>query len=595
MKKLISILLIAVMAVTVMAGVAGCKKDASLSVCVGPEPTTIDPALNSTVDGATLIIHSFSGLVGWRMNDEGILELYGDCAKELPTATETEDGKFQYVFELRDGLKWNDGTDLTAHDFEFAWKRAVSVELGADYGYMFDVVDGYYDVIDEEPGGELNVTASEDGKTLTVILPVDVPYFMELCAFPTYMPVKESLVGDEAWATEASTYIGNGPYKMMSWDHGSTIVMEKNEYYHDKDLVTMEKITFYLSDDDGAQLANFKNGDWLLIDTVPSNEIQALKTDYPDEFKITGQLGTYYACWNINKDLLPATSTLTGNERVQAMEEIRKALSLLLDRNYIVESIAQGGELPASSYVAMGLIEPDGEEFYKKAGHNTGYIGYYDTSREAFEGNAASALEVLKQYYNFDEATQKFTDFPSFEYIYNPGSAHQGIAEYMQQAFGVYGITMTIASQEWNTFTETRKNGEYAFARNGWLGDYNDPISFLDMWLSGSGNNDIQYGKGDNENVAYYSVDATSLGYSLKVTNGTWAETYDKIIGLVKAEKDQQKRMDLMHLAEDLLMQTGGIVPIYYYVDLFMVSTRLQGVYASPLGYKYFMYSTIVD
>ncbi len=590
MKKIISVLLIIVLAISVTLGVAGCgeKETSTLNVCIGPEPESIDPAINSAVDGATLIIHSFSGLVGWRKNAEGLLELYADCAKELPAATETQDGKMQYVFELRDGLKWSDGSDLTAHDFVFAWNRAIKEELGGSYGYLFDIIDGYGE-------GVLNVTASEDGKTLTVVLPIDVPYFLELCAFPTYMPVKESVVGDESWATEARTYICNGPYKMTAWYHGSAIIMEKNEYYHDKDAVTMDKITFYLSDDDGAQLANYKNGDWLFIDSVPINEIEALKTDYPDEFKITGQLGTYYSCFNINKDLLPSTCTLTGAERITAMENVRKALALLIDRYYIIDSIAQGGQLPASSYVAMGLTEPDGEEFYKRAGHSTEYIGYYDVSKEAFAGNVSAAIKTLKQYYDFDETTQKFTNFPTFDYIHNPSSLHQGIAEYLQQAFGVYGINMTISSQEWNTFLNTRKLGDYTFARNGWLGDYNDPISFLDMWLSYSGNNDIQYGKGDHENVAHYSVDATPLGYSLKVTNGTWAETYDAVIALVKAEKNQEKRMQLMHLAEDLLMQTGCIAAIYYYTDLFMVSTKLQGAYYSPLGYKYFMYTTIAD
>lgn len=590
MKKLLTILLVAVMALSVMFGVVGCapKGNQTLPVCVGPEPDTIDPALNSAVDGATLIIHAFSGLVGWRKNASGNLELYADCAKELPEPTTLANGMVQYVFELRDGLKWSDGSDLTAKDFEFAWKRAASDALAADYSYMFDVIDGFAD-------GELNVTASADGKTLTVVLPVDVPYFYELCAFPTYMPVKESVVADEAWATEASTYICNGPYTITNWEHGSMIVMEKNPYYHNADAVTMNKIIFYLSDDDGAQLANFKSGAWLFIDSVPNNEINALKVDYPTEFIVAGQIGTYYCCFNINKNLLPTTSTLTGVAKEQAQAEVRTALSLLLDRNYIVEEIGKCGQVPAGSYVPMGMLEPNGTEFYKNAGYSDQYLGYYDATEAGVEGNIQTALTILKKYYTFDEATQKFTNFPTIEYLYNTSSGHAAIAEYIQQAFAVYGIEMTLGNQEWGTFLNTRKNGDYIMARNGWLADYNDPISFLDMWLSTSGNNDIQYGVDAHASIAMYSIDTTALGYDVKVTNGTWAQTYDVLIGMIKSEKDLQKRMDLMHLAEDLLMETGAVVPIYFYTDLFMCSEKIQGAFSSPLGYKFFMYTTIVD
>src|SRR5690554_3584330 len=153
-------------------------KKGELVVCVGPNPDTVDPALNSAVDGATMIIHAFSGLVGYQLVDDK-LELVPDCATSLPEPTELEDGKVEYVFTLKDGLKWSDGSDLTAEDFVYSWKRAADPDTGADYAYMFDVIDGF-----EE--NDLNVTASEDGKQLTVVLKNDVPYFHELCAFPTY-------------------------------------------------------------------------------------------------------------------------------------------------------------------------------------------------------------------------------------------------------------------------------------------------------------------------------------------------------------------------------------------------------------------------
>ena len=168
----------------------------------------------------------------------------------------------------------------------------------------------------------------------------------------------------------------------------------------------MKKINCYLSDDANNMLANFKKGDWLLIDDVPTNEIATLKKDFADEFVIAGQIGTYYVCWNINENILPKSSKLTGVEAEKAMAEIRCAIALLFDRNYIVESVAQGGQLPASSFVAMGMTNPDGTEFYKTANGGAsanGYDGYYDVSKEAHKANVDKALEILGKYYKLDK------------------------------------------------------------------------------------------------------------------------------------------------------------------------------------------------
>ncbi|MDY4598151.1 MAG: peptide ABC transporter substrate-binding protein [Candidatus Faecousia sp.] len=585
MKKLICMVLVLAMVL----GLAACGKKSgvpkdALAVCIASEPDTIDPALNSAVDGGTMCSHLFSGLAKWDQDESGNLVITPDCATELVEGVENEDGTVTYTYTLRDGLKWSDGKDLTAADFAFAWKRAASTALGADYGYMFEVVKGYPD--------ELAVEAV-DAKTLTVTLNNAVAYWNELLAFPTYFPVREDVVSNEAWATDPSTYICNGPYTISHWEHNSVIVLSKNPNYYDADSITMNDIAFYLSDDANNMLSNFKNGTWKLIDDVPTNEIPALKKDYPTEFKIEGQIGNYYVCWNINEDILPADSKLTGAEAEQAKAEIRSAISLLFDRNYIVEQIAQGGQVPASSFVAMGMTDADGSQFYQNAGHNDGFTGYYDVSADAYEANCASAIETLKKYYDYDESTGMFTNFPTLTYLYNTSEGHKAIGEYLASALSAVGITMNLENQEWNTFLNTRKAGDFSVARNGWLADYNDPISFLDMWVTSSGNNDVQFGKGDNATVAAYSLDLTDLGYDVKVENGTWAETYDVIIGLIKTCTDNAKRYELMHRAEDLLMSTGCIVPLYFYTDLFMLDDSVQGFFSNPLGYKYFMNCTV--
>ena len=622
MKKVLALVLAAIMLFSLAAcgkkttdgnATSGDVNANSLAVCLASEPDTIDPALNSSVDGATLCAHLFSGLAKWAQADDGSLVIAADAAEELVEGVENEDGTITYTYTLKEGLTWSDGKALTAADFVFAWNRAASPALAGDYNYMFDVVKGYAEMwemkdtgekdedgnpIEEpvNPDAKLAVEATDD-RTIVVTLNNKVNYWNELLAFPTYYPVREDVVANEAWATDPSTYVCNGPYTITGWDHNSVITMTKNDKFVDAATVTMPEIKFYLSDDANNMLTNYKNGDWLLIDDVPTNEIASLKTEYPEEFVVSGQLGTYYVCWNINEDILPESSTLEGVEAEEAKAEIRNAIGLLLDRNHIVEQISQAGEVPASSFVAMGLTEADGStQFYKVANStDDDFDGYFNTAKDAFEANYASAVETLKKYYTFDEATGKFTDVPTLNYIYNTNDAHKAIAEYIQNALAAVGITMNLENQEWNTFLNTRKNGDYSVARNGWLADYNDPISFLDMWTTVSGNNDIQYGKGAHESVKAYDLDLTAYGIDLKVEDGTWAETYDKLIVEIKACTDAETRYELMHVAEDMLMATGCITPIYYYTDIYMLNSSVEGYFCNPLGYKYFMYTTIAD
>ena len=585
MKKLVALMLVLAMAIAcAMPAVA--EEPVKLAVCLASEPDTLDPALNSAVDGATMIAHLFSGLATWAQDENGVLKIVPECATELTEPVVNEDGTVTYTYTLVDGLKWSDGQALTAGDFAFAWKRAASSALGADYGYMFEVVKGYPD--------DLAVEATDD-KTLVVTLNNAVPYWNELLAFPTYCPVREDVVANEAWATEAATYVGNGPYIMTDWAHSSKITLTKNPNYFRADDITLDVLECYLSDDANNMLANFENGDWQMIDDVPTAEMAALKETYPTEYVVAGQIGTYYVCWNVNENILPATSELTGAEAEAAKAEIRKAVSLLFDRNYIVTEIGQAGQVPASSFVAMGMTDADGSEFYKNAGDSDAYIGYYDVSEDAYMDNWDAAMEVLKKYYTYDEATGMFTDFPTLTYLYNTSEAHKAIGEYLQSALAGVGITMNLNNQEWNTFLNTRKNGDYSIARNGWVADYNDPICFLDMWTSGSGNNDVQYGKGEHADLAMYSLDLTDLGVDVKVENGTWAETYDVLISAIKTCTDNDARYAMMHRAEDMLMESGCITPLYFYTDIYMIDDSVQGFYTNPLGYKYFMYCTIAE
>ena len=593
--------------------VGGCKKNkggsTSLTVCLASEPQSIDPALNSAVDGATLLVHLDSGLYRYQKKADGNLELVLDLASSITKATTTVvDHEFdgtswvehsypqgtRYTVTLRDGIKWSDGSAITADDFIYSWNRASGAALGADYGYMFEVIcDGVYHESSTECAS-LALTKVSD-KVFTFDVMVDVPYIDQLLAFPTYFPVKRSTVEandtSEAgtWATSPSTFVSCGPYKMTAWEHNSYITLEKDPNYWNASSIKIEKITFALSDDDNAILASYKSGQYDMIDSVPNEQIDELKASYPTEFVIAGQMGTYYISFNINSVAFDAKANTEAKR-----EKVRKALGLLIDREYIVKNIGKAGQQPANAFVSSGLSDPAGGEFVAHNGPTGAGEGYYNKGEtaEAYAANVAQAISLLKEVgYSYDEGTKKFTDFPAFKYLYNTSSGHKAIAENIKDTLANHGITANLENQDWSTFLQVRKQGNYDVARNGWLADYDDPSSYLTMWTTQSGNNDTQFGRDRHASEAIYSADLNNDGTIGAGESGlTWAQSYDVLMDKAAKELDPAKRFQILHNAETLLMSTGAICPIYYYTDIYMIKSNISGFFSSPLGYKFFMY-----
>ena len=496
-----------------------------LSVIVGPDPDTIDPALNTAIDGGVLIVHAFEGL--YALDQDGVPQ-----PAQAESYTLSEDG-LTYTFTLREGLKWSDGTPLTAQDFVYSWSRAVDPQTAADYSYIFECVDGYAD-------GKLNVSAPDD-RTLVVKLVAPTTYFLELTAFPAYMPVQQATVeaNGEQWALSPETYIGNGPYKISEWQRGSHITMVQNENYWNVEALGPQSIRFNLVEDDVAQLSAYQTGDVLFIEAVPNDEIDALKDS--SDYYVMDQIGTYYISFNVQRAPL-------DNPKV------RQALTLALDRDWICVNIGKTGQIPAGGFVPYALSDADPSQSFREVGGN-----YYDPSFEAFEDNLAQAKEILAEagYPNGE-------GLPAIEYVYNEGTANQQIGEVLQNMWGELGVKVELFSQEWATFLNTRKSGDYSVARNAWLGDYNDPISFLDIWITGGGNNDAQWSN----------------------------PQYDQLITEIKSTGDQAVRMEKMHQAEDILFEEWVLAPIYFYTDMYLQSPAVENIWASPLGFKYFMYAT---
>ena len=449
----------------------------TLRLNLASEPDHLDPALNSTVDGACLAANSFSGL--YTYDAEG--KTAPDCAESY---TVSEDG-LNYVVTLKEGLKWSDGSDLTAADFEYSWKRAASTTTAADYGYMFSGFEGYPD--------DLAVTATDD-LTLEFTLTAPCAYMEDLMAFPTFYPVNQASVESyEDWETnpghwcQDAGFVSNGAYVCTGWEHDTSMTYEKNPYYHRADEVTIEKLEFMLSADDTAIYAAYNAGNVDFIDTVPTDEVANL-IDTP-EFYIIDNLGTYYAAFNCKSEIFD------GKTPAQAAC-MRKAFSILIDRDYIVENIGQTGQLPANTFIPVGMADGNGGVFHEDT--SDGYFDIYGIV-DNYEETLEEARTLLRAAgYEFDENGMLSAETPiSIEYLTNDGTGHIAVAEAMQQDLAAIGIDMTISSMEWSVFLNERKAGNYDFAREGWLADFNDPINMLEMWITSSGNNDCQFGRVD--------------------------------------------------------------------------------------------------
>ena len=444
------------------------KKAGELNIWMASEPDHIDPALNSTVDGGCLAVNSFEGLM--RYNAKG--ELEPACAESYEVS---EDG-LTYTFTMRDGLKWSNGEELNAKDFEYSWKRLADPATAADYSYLCAMFAGY----DETKGlGADDVVASEDGKTLTVKLAAVTPYFLDLCAFPSFFPVYQDVVeNNDDWANDATDkFVTNGAFTLKSWNHDSSMVYVKNPNYWDAANVTVDTMNVMLTSDEVSAYTAYQNGDLDFIDSIPTAEMEAAKKS--SEYYTVDNLGTYYAGFNINSSLY---SDLGLDEDQAAV--FRHAICLLIDRQYIIDTIAQGDQKIATTFIPEGVTDGNGGEFKNK--------DYYSTD---YDANVEEAKQLLESIGLYDTSSGALTQPIEFTYLTNNTDGNVKIAEAIQADLSTIGINLKIDQQEWNVFINTRKEGQFDFAREGWIMDYNDPINMLEMFTSNSGNNDMQFGK----------------------------------------------------------------------------------------------------
>lgn len=514
---------------------AGGVNTAGFTVQYGSNPETLDPALNSAIDASNTIITIFEPLLLINENNEVV----GGQAESWEAS---EDG-LTWTFTMRDGLKWSDGTDLTAKDFEYSFKRMANPDTAAPYAETcLGMIDGF-DAAQAGDPDALNVKASDDGKTLTIVLSYPCSYFDKMAAFAAMSPVQQATVeaNGDSWCTSADTFVSNGPYMITDWTPSERIVLSKNPNYvggWDSSKIVSDTITLLLLEDSSASFAAYNSGEAVLIKDVPTDEIPSLtKAEDGGDFYVDTILGTYYVSLNLQRDAFKDA-------------KVRKALSLAIDRDYVANTIMQGTYTTADSIAGPGIVDESG--YF----HDNGNAPYISAD---YEANLAEAKKLLEEagYPNGE-------GYPTIEYSTNDAGYHVPLAEYLQQAWGDLGITLTINKMEWSSFTPARRAGEYDVARNGWVMDYNDPSNMLDLFCTSNGNNDGKYANADFD----AAIDASRVA-------------------------DSAEHFAQLHKAEDILMEDTGCLPIAYYNDYWLQSPTLKGTWHSPYGYWYLQYGYI--
>ena len=528
----------------------GSVNTAGFTVQYGPNPETLDPSLNSAVDGANTIITIFEPLLIINENNEVI-------GGQAESWEESEDG-LTWTFTMRDGLKWSDGSELNAKDFEYSFKRMVNPDTAAPYAETcLGMIDGFEEAAgfpdaDGNPTAEpnpdaLNVKASDDGKTLTIVLSYPCSYFDKMAAFASMSPVQQATVeaNGDAWCTSADTFVSNGPYMITEWTPSERIVLTKNPNYvggWDSSKIVSDSITLLLLEDSSASFAAYNSGEAVLIKDVPTDEIPSLtKAEDGGDFYVDPILGTYYVSMNLQRDAFKDA-------------KVRKALALAIDRDYVANTIMQGTYSAASNLVGPSIVDAQGY-FYDNANGGSPYIA------DDYEANMAEAKKLLEEagYPNGE-------GYPTIEYSTNDSGYHVPLAEYLQQVWGDLGITLTISKMEWSAFTAARRAGEYDVARNGWVMDYNDPSNMVELFCTGNGNNDGKYSNADFD----AAVEASKVA-------------------------DAAEHFAQLHKAEDILMEDMGCIPVAYYNEFWLQSSSLKGIWHSPYGYWYFQYGYIEE
>lgn len=538
MKKKLSVLLSIILLVSML--FTGCSNSDGgtggkkiLRSNNSSEPGSLDPPLAQGTHESWILENVFEGLMTF--DEKG--ELVPGMAEDYEIS---EDG-LTYTFTLRDGIKWSNGDPVTAEDFEFSWKRALDPELAADYAHILYYIKGAEAYNTGEGSRDDVAVKALDEKTLEVTLESPTAYFLELTAFYTYFPVNKKVVeSNPDWAKKPETHVSNGPFKLVKWEHNAKIAMEKNDLYYNADKIKLDGIELDIIEDQNTAWQKYEGGEYDILVDIPTSVVAQLQAENDPQLHIGPQVGTYY--YNVNPDVKPFNNV-----------KVRKALSMALDRETIVKDITQGGQIAAEGVVPYGLKDENGKEFRDGVG-------------KLIEYNPEKAKELLEE--GLAEEGMTIEDFnnSNFVLLYNTSESHKKIAQAVQEMWRTaLGIEIGLENVEFQVKLDREKAGDYDISRGGWIGDFMDPMTILELWWSKSAFNDVNYNNPE----------------------------YDALLDEAKSTIDQNIRMEAMRKAEKMVMEDMPVIPVYFYTQPYVLRDGVEGVVKVPIRYPVITYADI--
>ncbi len=481
----------------------------------GSEPQGLDPHIVTGVPEHHILISLCEGLTIPNPNPN---DMNGYMAGTAESWSISDDGK-EYVFNINKNAKWSNGESVTADDFVWSWKRILTASLGSQYPDMLYYLEGAYEyhnglIDDFDQVGVKSI----DEHTLQVNLKNPTPFFLGLLSHYSTWPVHKETVlkfGDiddrnGEW-TRPSNFVCNGPFQLKTWELNNKIVVEKNPHYYDASIVQLNEIHYYPVSNVMTEDRMFRAGQLHLTSTLPSQKCPIYIEENPN-LRIDPYMGTYF--YRIN----------TENEVLKDVK-VRKALAYSIDRQLLVDKVTKCGQIPAYSFTPPGTN------------------GYQPTTEIPFDPVLAKSL--------LDEAGfSEENPFPKLEILFNTNEDHRKLALAIQQMWQInLGIEVELVNQDWKVYLNREMIGDFQISRAGWIGDYEDPNTFLDLMRPNRGNNKTGW-----ENMEY-----------------------DALVEKANTINNQAERYELLYKAEEILIENMPVIPLYTYVRAYQLSPDVKG------------------
>ena len=494
------------------------------------EPSDLDPHMVTGVTEHNIISALLEGLVSEDPHD---LSPRPGVAAQW---TVSDDGHV-YTFMLRPNAHWSNGDPVTAADFVYSFNRILSPRRGAPYAYMLFCLKNAESFFKGEVTNFADVGAeATDQHTLTLQLENPVPYFLSLLNhyswFPVHPPTIEAFGGMDAigssW-THAENFVGNGPFTLEQWEPNQLIVVKKSNTYWDHETVALNEIHFHPIGNHNIEERSFRAGQLHITGKIPIDRIQHYQQKAPELIRLDPYLGCYYYHFNVTRPPLDDV-------------KLRRALAMAVDRERIAKFVSKGGESPAFCFTP-----PD-------------TAGYTARARLPYDLEKARSLLTEAGYPNGE-------GMPKIQLLYNTSDDHARYAQVIQQMWKEgLGVEIELVNMEWKVYLAATQAKQYDVARAGWIGDYEDPATFLDMWVTDGGNN--------------------RTGWSNR--------EYDSLIETAAVTMDTHDRHELFQQAETILLQEAPIMPIYFYKRKMLIQPSVRGWYPTILDHHPYKYVKLV-